>query len=331
MNTSRAFVRPVAIATIALVAPLLMVSSGEAATTDSGCTVAPKRPKFTGDTTGGNVPIIEYKSTVTCDAGLVLNLEGKILESDQLAIEGDAPDDLTGTFSRTLDFTAGAGTQTVTVRRPLPNTGSASEGPAGGDVPVGPVQRDQRSGDLAAHGPWGRPRPARSTTDAGGGSGGGFGPGDRSEPSGMYQGTATASSDVVTRTPHLVLFVAAAGLASPRPSRPLPSPRRPAPPFGARRARRRPPERPLGRDRRPARARFRRAAPADDRDLRAASDDDGRAHLPAGRSPRRSGPRCAAGSRARTPDLALTRTPCTGCSRTSTASLTPSCRSRCTR
>ena len=129
MNTSRAFVRPVAIATIALVAPLLMVSSGEAATTDSGCTVAPKRPKFTGDTTGGNVPIIEYKSTVTCDAGLVLNLEGKILESDQLAIEGDAPDDLTGTFSRTLDFTAGAGTQTVTVRRPLPNTGPASEGP----------------------------------------------------------------------------------------------------------------------------------------------------------------------------------------------------------
>ena len=128
MNTSRAFVRPAAIAAIAMVAPLLLVSTGEAATTDSGCTVAPKRPRFTGDFTGGNVPIVEYKSTVTCDAGLVIDIEGEILESDLVAVEGDGPDDLTGTFTRQLDFTAGAGTETVKVRRPLPNTGPASEG-----------------------------------------------------------------------------------------------------------------------------------------------------------------------------------------------------------
>jgi hypothetical protein len=116
-----------AIAAAALVAPLLIVAPSEASTTDSGCTVTPQRPVYSGVNNQNNIPLVDYKITITCDPGLLIDLEQVRWEQDLVSREGEAPDDRTGTFARQFDFTNG-GTKKIKVRAPLPNTGPANEG-----------------------------------------------------------------------------------------------------------------------------------------------------------------------------------------------------------
>ncbi len=127
MNRSRIIAGPLALVALGLAAPLLVTVPSGATTTDRGCTVTPKRPEFSGKYNKSNVPLIDYKIEMTCDAGLVLHLEQERREQDLVSREGEAPDDLTGTFARDFSFPNG-GTKRLKVRSPLPNTGPANEG-----------------------------------------------------------------------------------------------------------------------------------------------------------------------------------------------------------
>ncbi len=127
MNTSSKLISRAAITAAALVAPLLIAGSGAASTTDSGCTTTPKRPIFSGEYNGSNIPLVDYKVDVTCEAGLSIEVWMQRNEQDLVSREGDPDDDLTGLTIRTLDFTE-AGTKTIRVRKALPNTGPANEG-----------------------------------------------------------------------------------------------------------------------------------------------------------------------------------------------------------
>lgn len=128
MNTSRTIARPLAMAAGALMVPLLVASPGHATTTDSGCTVTPERPVYSGIDNGANIPLVDYEITAQCDAGLTLHLDQVRMEQDTNAREGDPVDDQTGTFSKDFTFPNG-GTKHITVRVALPNTGPANEGP----------------------------------------------------------------------------------------------------------------------------------------------------------------------------------------------------------
>jgi len=127
MYTSRAVVRPLAAVAAALIVPVLAAAPSGASTTDSGCTVTPKRPVFSGKYNGSNIPLIDYKAEVTCEAGLSIEVWMQRWEQDLVSREGEAPDDLTGVTVKTLEFTD-AGTKNIKVRKPLPNTGPAKEG-----------------------------------------------------------------------------------------------------------------------------------------------------------------------------------------------------------
>jgi hypothetical protein len=108
--------------------PLLAVGPAHASTTDSGCTVTPQRPAYSGTNNAANIPIVNYKVTAQCTAGLSLHLEQVRMEQDTNAREGDPVDDQTGTFSKDFTFPNG-GTKHIKVQAPLPNTGPANEGP----------------------------------------------------------------------------------------------------------------------------------------------------------------------------------------------------------
>jgi|SRR6476469_4315809 len=127
MNTTRTIARPLALAAGALMVPLLGVSPGHATTTDSGCTVTPERPVYSGVNNAANIPLVDYKITAHCDAGLTLHLDQVRMEQDTKAREGDPVDDQTGTFSKDFTFPNG-GTKHIKVRVALPNTGPANEG-----------------------------------------------------------------------------------------------------------------------------------------------------------------------------------------------------------
>lgn len=83
---------------------------------------------FSGLFSLGGVKYIDYKITVTCDAGLVAETDQQRWEQDLLSREGDPVDDFLGSSAHTWDFTAGAGTKSVKVRRTIPTTGPATEG-----------------------------------------------------------------------------------------------------------------------------------------------------------------------------------------------------------
>lgn len=125
MFTLRTLAAPLVLVAAAL--PLLVATPVQADTTDSGCTVSPKKPRFDGFDLGGNKQAL-YRITVTCDAGLVAEVHQVRMESDTLAREGETGEDTTGESTRTFDFTGGAGTQTWDLVRRVPNTGPASEG-----------------------------------------------------------------------------------------------------------------------------------------------------------------------------------------------------------
>jgi hypothetical protein len=127
MNRSRTIAGSLAVAALGLTAPLLVTVPAQASTTDSGCTVTPKRPEFSGKYNKNNIPLVDYKIEMTCNPGRTLHLEQERWEQDLVSREGDAPDDLTGTFARSFSFPDG-GTKRIKVRTPLPNTGPANEG-----------------------------------------------------------------------------------------------------------------------------------------------------------------------------------------------------------
>lgn len=127
MHISRTIARPLALTAGALMVPVLMASPGHATTTDSGCTVTPERPVYSGINNAANIPLVDYKITAHCDAGLTLHLEQVREEQDTNAREGDPIDDQTGTFAKDFTFPNG-GTKHIRVRVALPNTGPANEG-----------------------------------------------------------------------------------------------------------------------------------------------------------------------------------------------------------
>lgn len=108
--------------------PLVAALPAHATTTSNGCTVTPQRPVYSGKNTAGNRPLVDYKITAQCNAGLTLHLSQIRMEQDLLSREGDPVDDQTGTFDKDFTFPNG-GTKHITVRVVLPNTGPASEGP----------------------------------------------------------------------------------------------------------------------------------------------------------------------------------------------------------
>lgn len=119
------------IAAASLTAPLLMAVSAEASTIEDGCEVNPHRPVYSGRNNANNIPLVDYKVTVTCDPGRSVYIEQERWESDLVAVEGpgEGGDDHTGSSTKTLDFTAAGGTETFKFRRALPDTGPATEGP----------------------------------------------------------------------------------------------------------------------------------------------------------------------------------------------------------
>lgn len=127
MNRIKTAGLPIAFAAAAL-APLLVAGPAQASTTFSGCTVTPGTPEFSGLFNAGGVKYIDYKITVTCDAGLVAETDQRRQEQDLQSREGDPVDDFIGSSAHTWDFTAGAGTKSLKVRRTIPSTGPAAEG-----------------------------------------------------------------------------------------------------------------------------------------------------------------------------------------------------------
>jgi hypothetical protein len=128
MNKPHRYTRPLALAAGALLFPLVAAVPSHASTTDSGCTVTPERPAYSGKNTAGNIPLVDYKVTAHCDAGLTLHLTRVIWEQDLKSREGDPKDDKIDTVGKDFSFPKG-GTKHLTLREPLPNTGPASEGP----------------------------------------------------------------------------------------------------------------------------------------------------------------------------------------------------------
>jgi hypothetical protein len=115
------------VAAAALVAPVLAAAPVDASTSDSGCTVTPERPRYAGFNNASNIPVVKYKVTVSCDAGLAAQVNQERWEQDLVSREGEAPDDLTGESTKVLNFPNG-GTKEWVVLRALPNTGPANEG-----------------------------------------------------------------------------------------------------------------------------------------------------------------------------------------------------------
>lgn len=129
MSTSRPIARPLVFAAVLLTAPLFVAATPvQASTTDSGCTVTPDRPVYSGVNDSSNRPYVDYRITATCEAGLTVEVKQVRMEQDQLSREGDPGDDTTGRFTKVFDFTNGAGTKSVKVRVLLANTGPANEG-----------------------------------------------------------------------------------------------------------------------------------------------------------------------------------------------------------
>jgi hypothetical protein len=108
--------------------PLVAALPAHATTTSNGCTVTPERPIYSGVNNGSNIPLVDYKITAHCEAGLTLHLSQVRMEQDTLAREGDPVDDQTGTFSHDFTFPNG-GTKHIKVRVALVRTGPANEGP----------------------------------------------------------------------------------------------------------------------------------------------------------------------------------------------------------
>jgi hypothetical protein len=127
MNTTRTIARPLALAAGALMLPLVAGVPAHATTTDSGCSVTPERPVYSGKNNGANIPLVDYKITAHCSAGLTLHLSQIRMEQDLNSREGDPVDDQTGTFDKDFTFPNG-GTKHIKVRVALPNTGPANEG-----------------------------------------------------------------------------------------------------------------------------------------------------------------------------------------------------------
>jgi hypothetical protein len=116
------------LAIVALLAPMGLIGTAHASATANGCTVTPHIPQFDHDDELNGNPVVSYRITVTCEAGLKVETLQKRWEQDQLDVEGDSADDFAGESLHLFDFTAGAGTQTIDVERELPITGPASEG-----------------------------------------------------------------------------------------------------------------------------------------------------------------------------------------------------------
>ena len=112
----------IAASTVAVLAPLALAVPAQASTTSNGCTVTPGVPYYPNVDTTGNVPYVDRKITVTCAVGLVAETDSELMEQDTQAREGDPVDDFIGEYASTFDFTAGAGTKTVILRRALPTT-----------------------------------------------------------------------------------------------------------------------------------------------------------------------------------------------------------------
>ncbi len=109
--------------------PLAMVTPAQADTTFQGCTVTNDAPTYAGFNDANNVPYVYYPIEVTCQAGLEVETEQVRWEQDLAQNEGPAlaDDDYLSTSYHDWDFTGGAGTQSINVRRTLPYTNN--EGP----------------------------------------------------------------------------------------------------------------------------------------------------------------------------------------------------------
>ncbi len=105
-----------AIALAATVLPLVAVSTAQATTTSSGCTVTPLRPVFDHINSAG-VKVIRYDVTVTCTGGRSIALERHVHEQDG-GLNGDDHISTT-THNRTFDVTD---TVTMWAEVSLPDT-----------------------------------------------------------------------------------------------------------------------------------------------------------------------------------------------------------------
>lgn len=120
MNTRTNLLRSAAVAVT--MAPLMVIGPVQAATTDGGCTVSPVRPSDSGLDTAAGVSRVDYKIRVLCAGGRSVQVQQFRMEEDQMPRDGDWIDEVTGDTIRTLTFTSGAATKTITVRAPLPKT-----------------------------------------------------------------------------------------------------------------------------------------------------------------------------------------------------------------
>jgi hypothetical protein len=90
----------------ALIMPVALAAPAHASTTESGCTVTPRKPVATGDLTSDGRKKIEYKLDITCDAGRSIYVTQERWEDDTFS-----SDDLQGTTHYNVHFN---GTTTVT-------------------------------------------------------------------------------------------------------------------------------------------------------------------------------------------------------------------------
>jgi hypothetical protein len=113
-----------AVAAAALLAPVALAASAQAATTKDGCTVTPGQPYHAGfDLSGASK--IQRQITFTCDPGRSVEYESKFWEQDLAGRAGDGnPDeDLIGTYNASVTsfLTATTSTtRTVTLERVVP-------------------------------------------------------------------------------------------------------------------------------------------------------------------------------------------------------------------
>ena len=85
-----------AVAIGSVLSPLALTAPAQASTTQDGCTVTPEIPVFEGEFTSTAVPYVVYRINVTCPTGVTVETEQYRMESDTLAVEGEALDDETG-------------------------------------------------------------------------------------------------------------------------------------------------------------------------------------------------------------------------------------------
>ena len=89
-----------------------------------GCTVTNDAPYYAGFDDANHVPYVYYPIEVTCSEGLEAETEMVRWEQDLLEREGPGreDEDYLSTSVHNWDFTGGAGTQSLRVRRTLPLT-----------------------------------------------------------------------------------------------------------------------------------------------------------------------------------------------------------------